>query len=156
MDVSIRCYTNNEKSLDHLKAVIYSAKDPDKPLHTVPFNGISYIILPPLAKDGSEYIIGFEANINKFQYQYRLPPQINFTAESAYAHFKVQFNMESTPVDQEIGKNSYIGFVVVMLVVLIIVNYERLGMYAKDMYENYASNSGGGVALSKKTKAKTK
>ncbi|CAL8114222.1 unnamed protein product [Orchesella dallaii] len=156
MDVSLRCYTNNEKSLDHLKAVIYSAKDPDKALHVVPFNGISYIILPPLLKDGSEYIIGFEANLNKFQYQYRLPPQINFTTESAYAHFKIQFNIEPTPVDQEIGKNSYIAFAVVMLVVLIIVNYERLGSYLKEMYENYAASSGGGVSLSKKTKSKTK
>lgn len=156
MDVSLRCYTNNDKSLDNLKAVIYSAKDPDKAIHVVPFNGISYIILPPLPKDGSEYIIGFEANINKFQYQYRLPPQINFTAESAYAHFKIQFNIEPTPVDQEIGKNSYIAFVVVLLVVLIIANYERLGLYAKDMYENYAANSGGSVSLSKKTKSKTK
>jgi len=149
MDVSLRVHTNNEKSLDHLKAVVYSSRSPDVPLHVVPFNGISYIILPPIPKDGTEYIISFDANLNKYQYNYRLPSEINFTADSAYAHFKVNFNIDPAPVDQEIGKN-YIAFAMVVLVVLLIANYERVGAWARDIIESYSG------AAAKKSKSKTK
>jgi len=155
MDVSLRVITNNEKSLDHLKAVVYSSRTPDSPLHVVPFNGVSYVILPPIPKDGNEYTVSFEATLNKHQYNYRLPAEINFNADSAYAHYRVDFNIEPAPVDQEIGKNSYIAFAMICLVVLIIVNHERVGNWAKDTIENYTSNNTAALAA-KKSKSKTK
>lgn len=154
MDVSLRVHTNNEKSLDHLKAIVYSSRAQDVPLHIVPFNGISYIILPPIPKDGTEYVIAFDANLNKYQYNYKLPAEINFTADSAYAHFKLDFNIDPAPVDQEIGKNSYIAFAMVVMVVLMIANHERVGAWAKEIIENYSGSSAGTAA--KKSKSKTK
>jgi hypothetical protein len=148
MDVSLRVFTNNEKALDNLKAVVYSA--PDNPLHSTPFNGISYIILPPIPKDHTDYFISFESTLNKFQYTYSLPQDLHFPANQAYAHFSINFNIEPAPVDQDIGKNSYIAFAIIVLVVLAIANYERVGVYGKEMIETYF------VAGGKKLKPKTK
>jgi hypothetical protein len=155
MDISLRVHTNNEKSLDHLKAIVFSSRAPDSPLHVVPFNGISYIILPPIPKDGSEYTVTFDANLNKHQYSYKVPSEISFYADSAYAHYNVDFNIDPAPVDQEIGKNSYIAFAMIVLVVLVIANYETVGNWVKDMVENYASNTSA-AAAAKKSKSKTK
>src|SRR5437016_1080585 len=110
MDVTLRCNTKNQKSLDSLKAILYSAKSPDSPLHVVPFNGVSYIILPPIPKDSSDYFITFETTLSRIHYEYSLPSQINFAAKQAYAHFSFDFNIEAVHVDQEIGKNSYFAF----------------------------------------------
>jgi len=154
LDLSLRCYTNNAKSLDTLKAVVYSTRSPDTPLHSSLFNGVSYIVLPPIPKDDADYFITFESNLNRFQYNYKLPPDINFTSNLAYAHFKVYFDIEPASIDPEIGKNSYIAFGMVVLVILLIANFEKIGLWVKTVMENYSNSSS--VTVSKKSKLKTK
>ncbi len=118
MDVSLRIHTNKEKSVEGLKAVVYSAKNLEVPIHSTPFNGISYLILPPIPKDDGEYIIQFESSLNKYQYTFTLPKDITFNANSAYAHHSITFDIFPSGVDQEIGKKeSYIALGLIFLVV---------------------------------------
>src|SRR5688572_30033074 len=86
MDVSHRVHTNAAKYFDNLRALIYKAEKPDAPRHSVPFNGISYIILPPIPTDRKEYFNVFESTLNRNHYEFVLPAQINFTADRAYEH----------------------------------------------------------------------
>jgi len=150
MDVSLRCFTNNDKSLDHLKAVVSSSSNPEQVLHSTPFNGISYIILPPIPKDEEEYSITFESSLNRYQYNFKLPSEISFTADRAYAHFNVDFPIEPAPVDQDIGKSSYVALAMIIVAITVVANFERLSGYVKDLVENYTSSVG------KKAKSKSK
>jgi hypothetical protein len=158
MDVTLRCHTKNPKNLDTLKAVVYSAKSPDSPLHVVPFNGISYIILPPIpiSGEGSEFFITFESTLSPTHYEYKLPSQINFTASGAYAHFSVDFEVEMVHVDQEIGKNSYIAFAFIIFVFLVLINFEIISAYLKEALDKYLHSTSGLGASAKRSKLKSK
>lgn len=150
MDVSLRVHTNNEKSLDTLKASVYSVSSPDMPIHTTPFAGTSYIILPPIPKDGSDYVVTFESTLNKFQYTYTLPQDIAFPADTAYAHFALNFDIHPASGDQEIGKNSYIALALIIFVVGLIANLERIVTWGREMAESY------GILGGRRLKTKTK
>lgn len=150
--MSLRIHTNNEKSLDSLRAVVYATENLEVPLHSTPFSGISYLILPPIPKDDKTYVIVFESSLNKFQHTFTLPSDITFSANSAYSHFSATFDIHPAPVDQEIGKNSYIALAMIILVVGLIANYEKVGGFARELLETYASSS----TLAKKSKSKTK
>ena len=156
MDVTLRCRTKNSKNLDSLKAVIYSTKSPDTPIHVVPFNGISYIILPPIPKDMSDYFITFESTLSRTHYEYTLPNPINFTAGQAYAHFSFDFEVETVHVDQEIGKNSYIAFAFIIFVFLVIINFEKISGFLKDGLDKYLQSTSGLGGSAKRSKLKSK
>jgi len=82
---------------------------------------------------------------------------INFAGNAPYAHFKFQFDTKPAPVDQDIGKTSYLAFAMVVLVVLVMANYDRLSLQAKEIVDSYAYSGGMGVsAATKKSKSKTK
>lgn len=132
MDISIRVYTNLPKSLDSLRAVVYSATNPDNPIHSVSFNGVSYVILPPIPKDNKDYIIAFESSLTKDYYDYVLPEPINFKANRAYEHYKVNFNLGTKQFEEEIGRSSYFAFAFIILVFLIITYFEYVSTFVKE------------------------
>jgi len=154
MDVSLRVRTKNIRNLESLRAMVYSAKSPDSPLHSVPFNGVSYIILPPIPKDSWEYLIVFESSLSRSSYEYTLPADINFTAKEAYAHYSVDFNVEPIHQEQEIGKSSYLAFSFIILVFLVIINFERLAGYLREGIDKYLQSSNAAAAAKRKLKVK--
>ncbi|CAG7829680.1 unnamed protein product [Allacma fusca] len=154
MDISLRCHTNKDIYLDSLKVFVYSTRSPDMPLHRASFNGYPFLILPQIPKDGSEYFITFEANnLSETQFKYKLPNVINFVANESFAHYSFQFNVEPAPVEQDIGKSSYIAMTTVFLVIIASMYFDKITKLVRAYIESNANNLG---SSSRKTKVKSK
>ena len=153
MDVSLRVRTNKDKYLDSLNVLIYSARSPDIPIHRVNFNGYGFLVLPQVPKDGSEYFITFDAKLGD-QYKYKLPSAINFIANESFAHYTVDFFVEPAPLEQDIGKSSYIAMTIVIIAIIASIYFDKITKVVKLYIENHSASSS--LSSSKKTKLKTK
>jgi len=151
MDISLRVRTKNVRNLESLRALIYSTKSSsDSPLFSIPFNGVPYIILPPIPKDSASYYIIFESSLSRSNFEYDLPPQINFTANEAYAHFSFEFTVEPIQHEQDIGKSSYLAFSFIILAFLVIINFEKISGYLKEGIDKYLQSTSAAAAASKR------
>lgn len=146
LDVSLRVSTNNEKALDSLKAIILDAEGDT--LHVSPFNGQSYIILPPIPL-GESYTVKFESSLNKYQYSYELPSEIKITKSKPYAHFTTNFSIAPAPGGDELGGNSVLVLAIFIILLGAAGNFDKVSNWAKELVEKFANS---GPPKTKKTK----
>ncbi|KAK7106662.1 BOS complex subunit NOMO1-like isoform X2 [Littorina saxatilis] len=124
MDISGNVMTP-EEHLPHLKARLYREDAPDSPVHTISLGRSTFFYFPTLQMDNVKYTLRLECTLPKSQYDF-VDPEVSFTANISFKHYKFSFEPKRKMVDQELSPGSFLILPVVAIIILALYNYQTV------------------------------
>ncbi|NXK46178.1 NOMO1 protein, partial [Chauna torquata] len=123
-DLSGNVITSSEY-LSTLCVKLYRSENLDNPIHTVNLGQSLFFHLPPLLRDGENYVVLLDSTLSKSQYDYTLP-QVSFTAIGYHKHITLVFSPTRKLPEQDIAQGSYIALPLTLLLLLAGYNHDKL------------------------------
>jgi len=123
MDVSLMVQV--KKDIKNVKAKMFCSQSPDTPIHTVKLDNIKFVIFPSIPSDGKDCWITVEANAVQPNQKVK-SGRVDFVADKPFQHHVVQMELESNIGRGDIGQASWLTLPLIVLVITIILHWEKV------------------------------
>ncbi|XP_076438247.1 BOS complex subunit NOMO1-like [Babylonia areolata] len=114
-----------EEFLASLKAPPVREDSPDSPVHSITLGRSTFFYFPTLQMDSTKYTLRLECSLPRSQYEF-VNPEVSFTANMSFKHYKFMFEPKRKMVDQELTPGSFLILLVIGVVVLVVYNYQTV------------------------------
>lgn len=136
MDVAVIVNTERQY-LPFLSAELYKEDSPDTPIHVVTLGHHPFFMLPPMMIDHQAYFVQLVSSLPRSQYAYSIPTA-SFVANSSFIKLEMEFQLTLRSVDAEISHGTIFGLIFFVMVVFVVLNYNKLQplfLRALEMYQ---------------------